>query len=537
MLVTLLPASGDCASSSYDLLRSGGNEFQAGRWDKAKQIYTDLADRLRSEPLSDPRRFACQYHLALIAEQSGDYAEALKQYETCLRSRATPAGPMDLSNSSLQAHMAVIELKLGHKDQAQSLYQSSMAALDSALRLFLTKQPESASNKEGSKRAAELNKHGLELVAQRKYAESLELLKEANQQDPDRTCDNLAHAHLAYANSLSATPEKALEQYYQCLFYRRSDQAALNGLDAAIRALHKDPAKAADRMAMAREAASSGDMTGASIECGEALRIDPGAVSPSSTLYPHGAISQAVYYEDRKEYGKAIELLTAALQKIPPGDSEAAQAILHWLAECYDKSGDTLQYELTSLREVEMSERLGQPTAAFVIRIYDVVARIYEKRGEKKDARAYYDKLVAKFQTLPPEKRTRFTALGLRDACDFFEREDGIVAAAPILVSALENYMDVSWRDDIDFDSYNTRVSKTIEDHWTPAAKQHKGDIVTQFRITREGFVEDLHIVEGGGEAVADAAAIKAVYDSEPFNALPSGSGAAIDIQFTFNLK
>src|SRR5262249_2718131 len=162
---------------------------------------------------------------------------------------------------------------------------------------------------------------------------------------------------------------------------------------------------------LARETAASGDIRGAAIECSEAMRLKPDAVACTSMLYPHGMISLADYYQELRQFGKAIEVVNRALQSMPAGDSEQAQALLHIIAANYRSAGDPVQSQLTSLRESDMAERLGRkPKPVLRIQMNDSLATFYEHRGDTKNAEVHFRKLEVLHGQLARDQWTGATA-------------------------------------------------------------------------------------------------------------------------------
>ena len=57
------------------------------------------------------------------------------------------------------------------------------------------------------------------------------------------------------------------------------------------------------------------------------------------------------------------------------------------------------------------------------------------------------------------------------------------------------------------------------------------------YQVSKTGHITDLKLLKGSGYDASDEAAMKAVHDAAPFRALPKGSPATVDVQFTFDYK
>jgi TonB family protein len=89
--------------------------------------------------------------------------------------------------------------------------------------------------------------------------------------------------------------------------------------------------------------------------------------------------------------------------------------------------------------------------------------------------------------------------------------------------------------DDLGWSSFMEAVQKRIRRHWQPPFGEETAHIVVEYDIARDGVLKRLRLIQSGGHAEADAAALKAVQESAPFFALPDCAPKFVSIRFTFD--
>lgn len=90
-------------------------------------------------------------------------------------------------------------------------------------------------------------------------------------------------------------------------------------------------------------------------------------------------------------------------------------------------------------------------------------------------------------------------------------------------------------RPDTDFGPYMANLQRRIKRGWFPPknAESLRGKVV--FKVHHDGAVSNLRMITSTGLASADLAMMKAVDNASPFDTLPPGAPADVDIEFTFD--
>ncbi len=87
----------------------------------------------------------------------------------------------------------------------------------------------------------------------------------------------------------------------------------------------------------------------------------------------------------------------------------------------------------------------------------------------------------------------------------------------------------------VDFAPYMASLQRRIKGNWNPPRGEEKRRAKTVFKIDKTGKLSNLKITATTGSDSADRAALKAVEESAPFEALPEGSPESVEIEFTFD--
>lgn len=87
----------------------------------------------------------------------------------------------------------------------------------------------------------------------------------------------------------------------------------------------------------------------------------------------------------------------------------------------------------------------------------------------------------------------------------------------------------------VDFGPYMAALQRKIKRNWTPPHGKEKRRAKAVFKVGKTGKLSDLKITATTGSDSADKAALNAVEQSAPFEALPEGSPEAVEIEFTFD--
>ncbi len=88
---------------------------------------------------------------------------------------------------------------------------------------------------------------------------------------------------------------------------------------------------------------------------------------------------------------------------------------------------------------------------------------------------------------------------------------------------------------DVDFGPYMAKLQRQIKRSWFPPRGSESKRVVVVFKLNSEGIPSDVHTTQASGDSKADEAAIDAVKKATPFDKLPAGSPAVVDIQFTYD--
>ena len=103
----------------------------------------------------------------------------------------------------------------------------------------------------------------------------------------------------------------------------------------------------------------------------------------------------------------------------------------------------------------------------------------------------------------------------------------------PYLVVAVSNKADaiVAYDKETDFGSYMQHVQDKIKANWHPPRQNSSKRVMLKFKIFRDGSSK---FVESDSQAT-ELAAMDALRRSSPFNPLPDGAPAHVDVQFSFD--
>lgn len=89
-----------------------------------------------------------------------------------------------------------------------------------------------------------------------------------------------------------------------------------------------------------------------------------------------------------------------------------------------------------------------------------------------------------------------------------------------------------------DFGPYIAELQRRIRRNWTPPTEDRSKRIVALFKVSRDGRLLSLRVLQSSGSQPADQAAIAAVRASAPFRSLPPNyRGNDIDVQFIFDYE
>jgi TonB family protein len=90
-------------------------------------------------------------------------------------------------------------------------------------------------------------------------------------------------------------------------------------------------------------------------------------------------------------------------------------------------------------------------------------------------------------------------------------------------------------RPDTDFGPYMASLQKRIKRGWFPPKNTESLRGKVLFKVHHDGAVSKLRMIRSTGLAAADLAMMKAVDNAAPFDALPAGAPADVDIEFSFD--
>ncbi len=87
----------------------------------------------------------------------------------------------------------------------------------------------------------------------------------------------------------------------------------------------------------------------------------------------------------------------------------------------------------------------------------------------------------------------------------------------------------------VDFGPYMASVQSKIKGNWYPPKGKKSRRAKAIFQVNRDGSIAKLRLSQSTGSDDADKAALKAVEKSAPFEVLPEGAPATVDIEFSFD--
>jgi|GEM_PF-822856 len=90
-------------------------------------------------------------------------------------------------------------------------------------------------------------------------------------------------------------------------------------------------------------------------------------------------------------------------------------------------------------------------------------------------------------------------------------------------------------RADVEFGPYMSALQRKIKMAWKPPRGTESNRIVVIFTINKNGYLQNIELTSPSRDQSANAAALDAVKRAAPFDPLPAGSPATVDIEFTFD--
>lgn len=88
---------------------------------------------------------------------------------------------------------------------------------------------------------------------------------------------------------------------------------------------------------------------------------------------------------------------------------------------------------------------------------------------------------------------------------------------------------------DIDYGPYMATLQREIRQNWSPPRGRESIRIRTQFKISKDGRINDVRIPNPSGLPEEEIAALKAIIAKPRVHPLPAGSPESVDVQFTFD--
>lgn len=90
-------------------------------------------------------------------------------------------------------------------------------------------------------------------------------------------------------------------------------------------------------------------------------------------------------------------------------------------------------------------------------------------------------------------------------------------------------------RDGVNFQPYMNDMQRRIKRAWFPPKCSDSQCSKVKFKVDRDGYVSDLKMVEHASSRLQDEAALKAVFNAQPFRPLPQGAPSKVDVEFSFD--
>ena len=84
------------------------------------------------------------------------------------------------------------------------------------------------------------------------------------------------------------------------------------------------------------------------------------------------------------------------------------------------------------------------------------------------------------------------------------------------------------------YSGYMAHLQRRIKRNWFPPKSAMSKHVVVEFKILRNGTMEDARVTQSAGD-LSDRAALRALELAAPFQPLPAGSSPDVTIQFTFD--
>ncbi len=174
-----------------------------------------------------------------------------------------------------------------------------------------------------------LNNEGVKALQAENYQLAIQKFREALKIDPKHPYglakENLAIAYNNYGLKLQDNPKEAIKQFHQALILNPTNPTTLANLDAIISIMNKNPRAFKDRVELGDQSRLSGDLVGAAIEYGEALKLKDDA----KIHFKLGEVYRVLNDND-----KAIQAYQAAARSGDSGEIEVG------LGQTYQAKGD-----------------------------------------------------------------------------------------------------------------------------------------------------------------------------------------------------
>jgi TonB family protein len=116
-------------------------------------------------------------------------------------------------------------------------------------------------------------------------------------------------------------------------------------------------------------------------------------------------------------------------------------------------------------------------------------------------------------------------------------RPDLVASRKPAPAKEDDEDEDDEARPGVSFGAYMTKMKQDIQKKWAPPKGLENRHVTTVFTILRDGTIVNPSIVEGSGDEDIDKAALQALHNASPLDALPLGAPKSVQIRYKFDWR
>lgn len=488
-------------------------------------------------------RIATNFEQAKVLFHNKQYEQAFALYQINKQLLQKLFGADDLSIAYCDANMALIRYEQKQDVSAMTLYQKAMDLTTKVVGATQKKRLQELITFGTTPSAAvlALNNEAAEAINQGNPLAAIDKLKKAMQLAPDYNLarENLSIAYNDYGLTLKSDYKLLLKQIEKSLFYCRSNDTTIENLNGCIKLIGKNPQSAKDRMELGDEALKENDPERAVVEYSEAIKIDPASMAVSHAYYVPSLLSLALYYAAKGEPDKAISFINQALKNMDQ-QATAEQAIIVILLKdccrCIPIMEMLIEQKSSQSAYDAAVKEFTSLSPAVHIQYLQRLAAYYEQKGDVAQADIYYAVMVGVCKELQDNECNKNIADCLFSAAIFRNEQKRYKEAAPVLSSAIEKYLFFGWID-YDLKKYVSDIDSNIKPKWHPPKGDTTKHTIVSFRVYRDGYIENMKIIESSNNTAWDKSALTALEAANPLPSLPLGAPSPMVIRLTFGKR